>query len=104
MKARISDIFASMQGEGVYLGEEQCFVRFYDCGLKCDYCDTKPTTFKEYNVDNLLDTIKQEIGPRKIKTVSITGGEPLLQRDFLLDFLPQLKKKFHAFPLDKTLA
>lgn len=93
MKARISDIFASMQGEGTYLGEDQCFVRFYECGLKCDFCDTKPTTFKEYGLDSVLDTIQQEIGAKKINTVAVTGGEPLLQRDFLLEFLPQLKKR-----------
>lgn len=91
IKAKINDIFVSIQGEGKYIGQEQCFVRFYDCNLKCDFCDTKLFDFKEYTSQDLINRIKQLIGTREIKSISLTGGEPLLQRDFLLEFLPKLK-------------
>jgi len=91
IKAKINEIFVSIQGEGKYVGEQQCFVRFYDCNLDCSYCDTDTKEFKEYTVDELIAEIKKSIGKLEIKTVSLTGGEPLLQRDFLLEFLPKLK-------------
>ncbi|MDP2939546.1 MAG: 7-carboxy-7-deazaguanine synthase QueE [Candidatus Omnitrophota bacterium] len=90
-KAKINDIFVSFQGEGKFIGQEQCFVRFYDCNLNCEFCDTKMNTFSEYTSFELIGKIKETIGEAEIKTVSITGGEPLLQRDFLLEFLPKLK-------------
>ncbi|MFC1709335.1 7-carboxy-7-deazaguanine synthase QueE [Candidatus Omnitrophota bacterium] len=91
VKAKVNDIFVSIQGEGKYVGQQQCFVRFYDCNLDCSYCDTETPEFREYGVDELLKEIKRSIGKLEIKTVSLTGGEPLLQRDFLLEFLPKLK-------------
>lgn len=93
MDARIHEIFVSIQGEGKYLGEDQCFVRFYHCNLACDFCDTKQEDYKEYGAEALLEALQQEIGERAINTVSLTGGEPLVQRDFLLEFLPLLKKE-----------
>lgn len=93
MKAKISEIFVSIQGEGKFLGEEQCFVRFYSCNLACEFCDTKPDTYIEYSCEDLISKIKEIIAGRHIKTISITGGEPLLQRDFLIEFLPRLKSE-----------
>jgi organic radical activating enzyme len=92
-KAKVNDIFVSIQGEGKYICEEQCFVRFYGCNLSCDFCDTKISTFKEYSCSELIEAVKQIIDGKDIKAISLTGGEPLLERDFLLDFLPELKKE-----------
>ena len=36
----IKEIFTSIQGEGLYVGEKQIFVRFCKCNLACRYCDT----------------------------------------------------------------
>lgn len=93
LKAKVNDIFVSIQGEGKYVSQPQCFVRFYDCNLNCDFCDTKISAFKEYDSRELLESIKQAIAGKNIKVISLTGGEPLLHRDFLLEFLPLLKKE-----------
>jgi len=49
--ANLSEIFSSIQGEGPYIGCKQIFIRFSDCNLDCDYCDTdfnlKETASKE---------------------------------------------------------
>ena len=92
-KAKVADIFKSIQGEGKYLGEDQCFVRFYNCNLNCDFCDTKLDSYKEYTADELMNRINKIVDKKEIKTISITGGEPLLQHDFLLELLPKLRSE-----------
>lgn len=81
VKARIAEIFESIQGEGLYLGERQIFVRFFGCNLNCQFCDTNQTRFEEYELEELFKAIKQFRG--KYHSISFTGGEPLLQVDFL---------------------
>ncbi|MFA5117482.1 MAG: 7-carboxy-7-deazaguanine synthase QueE [Candidatus Omnitrophota bacterium] len=86
MKAKIAEIFVSVQGEGIYVGEKQLFVRFFGCNLSCKYCDTKLTEFIEYEPQALIEVLKQFHG--KFHSISFTGGEPLLHLDFLKEFLP----------------
>jgi organic radical activating enzyme len=85
MKARISEIFESVQGEGLYFGEKQIFVRFFGCNLSCRFCDTKPERFNEYEPHELLEEIKSYHD--NYHSISFTGGEPLLQKDFLKEIL-----------------
>lgn len=89
-EARISEIFISYQGEGPYLGEKQLFIRFHGCSLNCDYCDTRPASYQTFTREGLLEKIR-EFG-NSYNSVSITGGEPLEQAEFLKGFLPLLKK------------
>ena len=81
MKAKINEIFDSVQGEGLYLGEKQIFVRFFNCNLSCTYCDTKLDRFTEYEPKELFEEIK--LYRDKYNSISFTGGEPLLYADFL---------------------
>jgi len=85
MKARIAEVFESVQGEGIYLGEKQIFVRFFGCNLNCQYCDTKLDRFIEYEPQELFTEIK--LYQDKYHSISFTGGEPLLQSDFLKEAL-----------------
>jgi len=85
MKGRIAEVFDSVQGEGLYLGEKQIFVRFYGCNLKCKYCDTKLSSFMEYEPQELLKEI--ELYRDIYHSISFTGGEPLLQKEFLKEVL-----------------
>jgi organic radical activating enzyme len=85
MKGKIAEIFESIQGEGLYLGQKQIFVRFFGCNLNCRFCDTKLEDFQEYSPDELLVELKQY--PDKYHSISFTGGEPLLQKDFLKEVL-----------------
>ena len=89
MKGKISEIFESIQGEGIYFGEWQLFVRFYGCNLNCKFCDTRLERFREYKVEELLDEIKRFKG--KYHSVSFTGGEPLLQKVFLKEILSRTR-------------
>lgn len=87
-KTKIKEIFASIQGEGKFVGYKQLFIRFCGCNLQCQYCDTEfdAKNSKEYNIQELLDIIKQH---PDCHSISLTGGEPLLNKDFLKEFLPQ---------------
>jgi len=92
MKAEVSEIFKSIQGEGPYQGYTQIFVRFFGCNLRCSYCDTKLTYYQERTPEDALDEIYSY---SNYHSVSLTGGEPLLQVEFLqeLSKLLKLKKK-----------
>jgi organic radical activating enzyme len=90
MKGKIYDIFDSVQGEGIYLGEKQLFVRFFGCNLSCKFCDTKLEYFKEYEPQELVGEL-QRYG-EDYHSVAFTGGEPLLQKDFLKEVLPLLRE------------
>ncbi|MDO8603273.1 MAG: 7-carboxy-7-deazaguanine synthase QueE [Candidatus Omnitrophota bacterium] len=88
--AKIVEVFSSIQGEGVCLGQQQTFVRFYGCNLRCGFCDEAgKNKFKEYSGKELVKAIIK----KNNRVVSLTGGEPLLYAGFLKEVLPELKKK-----------
>ena len=64
------------------------FVRFFGCNLGCSFCDTKPDSYNLRTTSDLLDEIKA-LGV--YHSLSVTGGEPLLQIEFLKDLLKHIK-------------
>ncbi len=92
MKGKIAEIFESIQGEGIYFGEKQLFVRFFGCNLKCGYCDTLLKYFIEYDPDELF--LEMQKYGNNFSTISFTGGEPLLQKDFLRSIM-RLTSKYN---------
>ena len=94
-KVKIKEIFASIQGEGPYVGYKQLFIRFCNCNLKCNYCDTEFSSnsdFEEYCPNELAEKVNEF---KDVHSVSLTGGEPLLSVDFLKEFLPLVNKKIY---------
>lgn len=93
LTARVIEIFPSIQGEGIYVGQPHLFVRFWNCNMACHYCDTDyKGPYREYSTETLsaeVSTRVKEAGP--FHAVSLTGGEPLLWSRFLREWLPQLK-------------
>ena len=109
--AYISEIFSSIQGEGLYIGERQLFIRFCGCNLNCDFCDTdfqKKEFVKIFDEkENIIKTsnpvsskdlqkITQNFLKNSHHSISLTGGEPLLYSDFLINFLPKIKENFSS--------
>lgn len=110
------EVFASIQGEGLYAGEPQTFLRLAGCPLRCTYCDTPGSwTLAERararlvlpSGDAALSRAGQAAGSARVvhedswatpfeaacwiaraepgtpRTVSVTGGEPLLWPGFI---------------------
>jgi len=78
---KVSEIFASVQGEGLRQGEPTIFVRLTGCNLRCDFCDTKYAWEGGDNisVQQVIEQVKQQHKEFPADWVCITGGEPLLQ-------------------------
>lgn len=103
VNAPISEVFFSYQGEGIYAGIPQIFVRFSGCNLRCDYCDTKKnlqvkSNLKYYNYKELYERILDVFNKNKDRffnfkpSISFTGGEPLIYTDFIVGFLRKYNK------------
>lgn len=114
--AYIYEIFSGIQGEGLFVGERELFIRFCGCNLACSYCDTKyaldlvSTCFIEkkpgirefevrsnpLDVDELIESLSHFLNKKTLHhSIFLTGGEPLLWSNFLAVFLPQAKRSFN---------
>ena len=112
---QLSEIFASIQGEGLDAGIPAGFVRFAGCNLACSYCDTdyartvsgKALVHRagaETELTNPvgIDTIVGVLGdlPVGFDTVVITGGEPLLQAPAVCDLAEKLRRAGYRIYLE----
>jgi 7-carboxy-7-deazaguanine synthase len=106
IKGYIRELFTSVQGEGIRIGTRQTFIRFLGCNLLCNYCDTPDTQTREgpfiycgrvmpnpIEVDFLLDKIDAE-------EIAFTGGEPLLQVEFLEELCTRIRGQAKVLYLD----
>jgi len=81
-RLRITDIFHSLQGESATIGYPTVFVRLTGCPLRCGYCDTEYAfTGGEWMS---LDDIVTRVSQYRTRYVTVTGGEPLAQKNCLL--------------------
>ncbi len=80
-RLRISEIFYSLQGESRTVGLPTVFIRLTGCPLRCNYCDTEYAfTGGEYmEIEDILSQVRQH----NTVYVTVTGGEPLAQKDCL---------------------
>jgi 7-carboxy-7-deazaguanine synthase len=96
---RMSEVFDSLQGEGVSMGKPCRFVRLALCNLHCHYCDTKYTwdfAQFDFNVEvheATLDAVAEELRGAPGGHVVLTGGEPLLQQRAIAKVLERVPKE-----------
>ena len=84
---RINEIFYSIQGESSRIGMPTVFVRLTGCPMRCTYCDTA-YAFHEGQQQEIEEII-QEIKKFDTNYVTVTGGEPLAQKN-CIDLMNQL--------------
>lgn len=110
--ARLIEIFSAIQGEGLNVGTRQIFIRFALCDLRCHFCDSAHTWVipSECRIEKTPGQRDFEIHPNPVlgskllewvnrqnqiglhDSITLTGGEPLLHVQFLVEFLPQLRQ------------
>jgi 7-carboxy-7-deazaguanine synthase len=76
-RVRITEVYASVQGESTHVGKPCVFVRLTGCPLRCSWCDSE-FTFTGGQVRD-LEQVASEAHAFGIHTVEVTGGEPLVQ-------------------------
>lgn len=107
----LSEYFGpTIQGEGKSVGTRALFIRTYSCNLGCTFCDTpfswrvnekqphrSPIVYDKHSeshwvsFEDLADWIDSF---SNVPLLVITGGEPLIQKTKILDFIKHLKKLF----------
>lgn len=100
---RIAEIFAGIEGEGVRIGVPQVFVRTQGCSIRCKFCDSQFTwpgdKGKELSPDQVLLTLEKNAP--SLKVVSITGGNPLEQKD-IVEVVSLLSRKGYWMNIEAT--
>jgi len=111
-EAQLVEIFSSLQGEGIFVGRRQIFIRFAGCHLNCAYCDTDFAAGTDCKIErtpgtgdfdllpnpvSLEPVVRliqswQSAAPQAHHSISLTGGEPLLHAETLSSWLPELRR------------
>jgi 7-carboxy-7-deazaguanine synthase len=104
----LAEVFCTFQGEGPHVGKRHLFVRLGGCSIGCCFCDTpdalRPGQGYSVRIPGIEGVRQNPVDPIDavelvrdaaarvcaLHAVSITGGEPLEQVDFLESFLPGL--------------
>src|SRR5690606_17368158 len=98
-RLRITEIFASVQGESTRVGLPTVFVRLTGCPLRCTWCDTA-YAFSGGSTRS-LDDILAEVARHGLRHVCVTGGEPLAQKA-CLELLAALCDAGHSVSLETS--
>lgn len=96
---RVTEIFHSIQGESSRVGLPTVFVRLTGCPLRCVWCDTE-YAFSGGESLSIAD-ILQRVAGFDCKTVCVTGGEPLAQKN-CLPLLSALCDAGHSVSLETS--
>jgi 7-carboxy-7-deazaguanine synthase len=75
---KISEIFHSIQGEGMLVGVPSVFVRTSGCNLRCTWCDTPYTSWQPEGEERSVSWIVDQVNAYGASHVVITGGEPMI--------------------------
>jgi 7-carboxy-7-deazaguanine synthase len=75
---RISEIFHSIQGEGLLLGVPSVFVRTSGCNLRCRWCDTPYASWNPEGEEMSIPEILDRVRVYDCDHVVLTGGEPMI--------------------------
>ncbi len=80
----ISEIYHSLQGEGLLTGTPSVFLRTSGCNLRCWFCDTPFASWEpegqKMSLDEIVQTVVLEAEKEGSKHIVLTGGEPMFQK------------------------
>ncbi len=75
MEYQVSELFQSLQGEGMWTGCPMYFIRLFGCNKECEFCDTNRTEYRTLTEEDILKDVEEQ----GFRHVLLTGGEPTLQ-------------------------
>jgi 7-carboxy-7-deazaguanine synthase len=93
---QLSEIFTSIEGEGILFGTKTLFVRMAGCHLKCRWCDTSHAlpmySGNSYSLHYVKKLIVDYLQPYTYK-VNFTGGEPLVQFEAVIELAKFVRER-----------
>jgi len=98
---QVTEIYSSIQGESSYAGLPCIFVRLTGCNLRCDWCDSEYTFTGGHKMS--VEEVEKEV--RKLaplRLVEITGGEPMLQEEEVLELMRRLLSATYGILLETS--
>jgi 7-carboxy-7-deazaguanine synthase len=100
IRVYVSEVFRSIQGEGVLTGTPSVFIRTSGCNLRCAWCDTPETSWRARGEQRTVASLLAEVASHApVRHVVLTGGEPALARH--LDVLAaELAARGHHLTLE----
>ncbi len=97
----ISEIFHSLQGEGITTGKPAIFVRLGMCNLQCNFCDTTYTwkkgeeDYSDEANERVMEAVSKILeGYPHTKILVWTGGEPMMQQRDIVAAIDYLNLRF----------
>jgi 7-carboxy-7-deazaguanine synthase len=117
----ISEVFSAIQGEAALVGFRQVFVRLAGCNIRCSYCDQPEALHlrpgpcrieqtagrRDWSVgdsplaiDDVIASVERLWHDVPHHSISLTGGEPLVQAQRLVSVLPLLTSTDRAVMLE----
>lgn len=95
----ISEIFHSIQGEGMLTGVPSVFVRTSGCNLRCNWCDTPYASWNPEGQAMTVPAILREIERHPSRHVVLTGGEPMIAKG-LRELAEGIRKLGHHITIE----
>ncbi|HWA84886.1 MAG TPA: 7-carboxy-7-deazaguanine synthase QueE [Opitutus sp.] len=95
----ISEIFYSIQGEGMLAGVPSVFVRTSGCNLRCNWCDTPYASWNPEGKAMTIPAILREIETHPARHVVLTGGEPMIAKG-VRELAEEIKKLGHHLTIE----
>lgn len=93
---KLSEIFTSIEGEGILFGTKTMFVRLAGCPFRCHWCDTPYAlpmdSGSDYSVEEVKEIISKSLQPNTYK-INFTGGEPLVQYEAVIELAKFVRQK-----------
>ncbi len=89
---KYSELFYTIQGEGMLIGVPSVFFRMSYCNLRCIWCDTPYTSWEPEDKHISVNKVVKEITKYNCRHVVITGGEPFIQTKELVDLCHELNE------------
>lgn len=78
---KISEVFESIQGEGILAGVPSLFLRASGCNLRCSWCDTPYASWAPEGEEWTAERLAERAAASPLRHVVITGGEPMIFPD-----------------------